>query len=351
MDDVVKMNHIQFVGTHNSYKPGMHPAILAEMAKRDSSRAMAFDYGHPPMEEQLNSGIRKLEIDVYYDPEPGRYTTPMGLEVIDKAGGLVEYNFDPERKLGQTGFKVFHVQDFDIESHCFLLQECIKILTDWSETHPGHLPIIITMNAKDEFFEDATRTKPLIFDKTAFAALDAAIVKGFGRDRLIIPDDVRQTGLSLKESVLKNGWPSLADSRGKFLLVLDEKGEKRERYLDGTPSLEGKILFTNSEEHMESAAFFVINEPLEEADRIRTLVEDGFIIRTRADAGTWEARSGDTIRRDKAFEIGAQIVTTDYQNAVPRMGSDYSVSLPGGGIARCNPVSAPKECESSLLAN
>ena len=66
-------------------------------------------------------------------------------------------------------------------------------------------------------------------------------------------------------------------------------------------------------------------------------------VRTRADADTVEARASDTTRRDAAFASGAQIVSTDFERVDPRWPT-YVVALPGGGEARCNPISAPKGC-------
>ena len=69
----------------------------------------------------------------------------------------------------------------------------------------------------------------------------------------------------------------------------------------------------------------------------------GYLVRTRADADTVEARTGDTTRRDAALASGAQWVSTDYPapGTADRFGTDYVVSLPGDAIVRCNPVSAP----------
>ena len=70
---------------------------------------------------------------------------------------------------------------------------------------------------------------------------------------------------------------------------------------------------------------------------IQDSVKQGFLVRTRADADTVEARSGDTKRRETALASGAQYVSTDYY--VPRTEfSDYKVGLPDGAVTRCNPV-------------
>ena len=55
---------------------------------------------------------------------------------------------------------------------------------------------------------------------------------------------------------------------------------------------------------------------------------------------TKEARANDPTRRDRALAGGAQYVSTDYPE--PRAEwSGYCVKLPGGAVARANPVSGP----------
>ena len=79
---------------------------------------------------------------------------------------------------------------------------------------------------------------------------------------------------------------------------------------------------------------------------IPDLAGRGYIVRTMADSGTVEARSGDRTRMNAAFAAGAHIVSTDYYRPDPRGNmpgsgwSNYVVALPGGGPARSNPVSA-----------
>ena len=84
--------------------------------------------------------------------------------------------------------------------------------------------------------------------------------------------------------------------------------------------------------------------------RIRQMVEAGFLVRTRADIPTEEARSGDTTRRDSAFASGAHYVSTDYPEVSP-FGSGYIARLPGAErlAARCNPVTAPVGCRDEWL--
>ena len=105
----------------------------------------------------------------------------------------------------------------------------------------------------------------------------------------------------------------------------------------GIKALEGRLMFTTVAPTDPSAAWFNINDPIKEFDRIQKLVRDGFLVRTRADADTVQARANDTNQRDKALASGAQFVSTDYPEPDRRL-TDYCVQLPGGIVARSNPV-------------
>ena len=136
-----------------------------------------------------------------------------------------------------------------------------------------------------------------------------------------------------------------------MLFALDNGGDKKATYTAGHPSLRGRVLFTSAEPGEDEAAFVKLNDPIADGARIRELVSQGFIIRTRADADTLEARSGDTTMRDAAIASGAQFVSTDYPVPNPDFGTGYFVAIPGGAPARCNPVSAPADCTSLDIEN
>src|SRR3954466_2433196 len=67
--DALKMNQIQVVGSHNSYKQAIAPAEMANLKARNPKAAETLDYSHGPLTEQLNDGARQLELDFVYDPE------------------------------------------------------------------------------------------------------------------------------------------------------------------------------------------------------------------------------------------------------------------------------------------
>ena len=164
----------------------------------------------------------------------------------------------------------------------------------------------------------------------------------FDDSRLILPDDVRGDDVTLELAVLTRGWPPISEVRGRVMFALDNGGEKRELYVEGHTSLEGRVLFTDSPPGTPEAAFMKRNNPLSNPGEIEMLVQQGYMVRTRADADTEQARSGDTTRREAALNSGAHFISTDYPVPDPDF-SDYQVQLPGGGESRCNPVN-PGAC-------
>ena len=118
---------------------------------------------------------------------------------------------------------------------------------------------------------------------------------------------------------------------------LDNGGRIRDMYVAKNPSLQGRLLFASVGENDPGAAFFKLNDPIRAHAQIKRLVKSGFMVRTRADSDTREARKNDTSRRDKALASGAQFVSTDYPEPNKKF-SDYSVSFKKGVNYRANPI-------------
>ena len=343
-DGCVALNEIQVLGTHNSYHVQPRPALLAALLQI----APAFDaweYTHPPLGEQFsNEGIRQIELDVWADPHGGLFA---------RRGGLTFINEDPNSglpELQQPGFKVLHIQDLDFETTCLTFVDCLRNIKAWSDAHRGHLPIMVLVEGKDDVLPPSLGFAiPVPLGAPELDALDAEILSVFPRHRLITPDDVRRGRASLEEAVLTLGWPRLGLARGKVLFTFDNGGAIRDAYLAGHPSLAGRILFTDSTPGEDSAAFVKANDPFTTSPSIAELVAAGYLVRTRADSDTVEARSGDTAPRDAAIASGAQYVSTDYPVENPAFGTGYVVRIPNGMPARCNPVNAPASCREAGL--
>ena len=344
VDDCVRLNEIQVLGTHNSYHLAQVPAMLTALGPR----AKELNYTHKPLAEQLSTlGVRQFELDVFADPAGGAFARPAALRTVK---GAVE----PGPGLGQPGFKVLHVPDIDYRTTCSTLVSCLTEIRDWSRAHPRHVPIMIMIELKDTPLADPDGVGyviPAPIDAAQLQVLDREIRSVFEERHLITPDRVRGRHSTLSAAIQADGWPLLRDARGKVLFAMDNTDAHRAEYLRGTPSLEGRVMFVSADPGGPAAAFLKMNEATgENEERIRRNVANRFLVRTRADEPAEEAYSGSTVRRDSAFRSGAQFVSTDYPEVSP-FGSGYSARLPGAGQlpARCNPVSAPDGCRSEWL--
>ncbi len=299
LDDVLRLNHLQVKGTHNSYHiaPDWDPVVPA------------WDYTHQPLDAQLGAqNVRQFELDLYWDKEDQDYD-------------------------------VMHVPLLDDVTTCDKLRDCLGVIDKWSLANADHVPIIIWLEPKNGFAYSGVEAP---FDK-----LQAAILGAVDRSRLVTPDDVRGEHADLTAAIKADGWPTLAASRGKLMLVLLDSGVDRDEYVKGNPALTGRLLFAEGGPDTPWGVVAKIDGPVSSKDAIGQAVKAGRLIRTRADAGKHDIEGDDPPRRKAAFASGAQIVSTDYP--APVAGTGYFVQLPGGGPARCNPLTAPGECTDQAL--
>ncbi len=342
--DPVRMNQIQVIGTHNSYHAGLAPSQAKLLEQKNPKLYQALEYRHRPLDAQLNSGVRQIELDIYADSEGGRYAHPMGIDAVAAAGLPKDPEFDPQGLMKKPGFKVLHVQDLDFRSTCQQLVACLKIVRAWSQAHKDHVPIFILLETKQSELPPQYHARvPEKFTPSTFDALDAEIRSVFKPEEMITPDQVRGNHATLEEAVLHDEWPTLAAARGKVVFLMDQR-PVGPVYLEGHPSLRGRIIFTNAEPGQPDCAFTEENDGTQE--EIAVLVRKGYLVRTRTDADTKQARTNDTSRRELALASGAQLLSTDYPASEPSPWTAYSVALPGGAVARCNPVNGPSSCSN-----
>ncbi|MEO9805989.1 MAG: phosphatidylinositol-specific phospholipase C1-like protein [Reichenbachiella sp.] len=328
---VTKLSDLQVIGSHNSYKQAVEQPLLDFVAGIDPQGAVSLEYEHIPLKDQLDLGLRNLELDVFYDPEGGRYSNPRGLEIILESGNT-PLPYDEDNELAPPGLKLFHVQDVDFRSHHLLFTNGLMEIKSWSDQNPDHVPIFVLINAQDEEIEGTL--SPLPFTAEALASIDTEIRSVFTSEQLITPDLIRGNFESLEEAVLTDGWPLLEEVKGKILFVLDENNAKTALYLEKFPGLVNSSLFVNRPEGASEAAFMVVNDPIRDFDKIQRLVNKGYIVRTLADSETREARANDLTRFESAQASGAQIISTDYYIPSKLFESDYKVVFDDGSYER-----------------
>ncbi len=337
-----RLNQIQVIGTHNSYHLAPAPAVRALIAATGRQRAEALDYSHRPLPDQFSRlGIRQIELDLYADPEGKLFGEPAARKILSGLGKDPGPDSDPEGRLRKPGMKVLHVPDVDYRTTVPTLVEALKQVRAWSQANRRHVPILILLELKSERIPSLP-ARPIPFTSRELDAVDAEILSVFPREGILTPDRVRGRFATLREAIKAEGWPTLASVRGLVLFALDNEGSVRDLYLEGHPALRGRIMFTTVAPAHAAAAWFKINDPVKDFDRIQELVRQGFLVRTRADADTVAARSGNVTQRDKALASGAQFVSTDYPEPDPKL-SSYRVGFPGEVVARPNPVSGDPE--------
>src|SRR5579859_2358476 len=195
--DDLPINRVQVIGSHNSYKQAIDTALFSMFKEKNPQAAMGLEYSHVPLAEQLDLGLRNLEIDVYADEKGGKYAHPKGLEWEAAAHPPA---YDPDGVMNKPGFKVFHVQDLDFRSSCLTFAGCLRQLKAWSDAHPDHYPIYITMNAKDAEIKAPGFTIPEKFTTGVFDHLDREILDNLGPAYLVTPDDIRGSYPSLEQA-------------------------------------------------------------------------------------------------------------------------------------------------------
>ena len=321
--DTIRLNHYKILASHNSYKKHPNPKVIKFLSKFKkqlgaSNDPEQMDYGHLPLPEQFdNYNIRGIEIDVNYDPKGGLYRKRKVNKLIT---GLRQKVKDPLMK--QPGFKVLHIADVDYETNYLTFKQVLNELKSWSKVHPNHTPIFVNIESKgfnpgDEsgFLRLLGFKRALQFNEDAFRALDKEIFDVLSADNIFQPNDLKANFPNIKERLNQQGWPLLNDCLGKIIFILE--GNNQNLY---EQSGLNRPMFVYNPPNGDNTAFVVKNDPIGNEKEIELLTQK-YIVRTRSDAGTLEARANDYKRFNAAIKSGAQIISTDYYKPDPRLGS------------------------------
>ncbi len=299
-DHVLTRSAVQALATHNS-------THIAPDSLVDASHG----YTHPPLSEQLARGVRGLELDLHY-------------------------------REGE-GLQVFHLPVLDELSTCLQFSDCLAQIAAFSEDNPCHAPLMIWLELKDEELDALDETLLPLTDR--YDEIEEAIIAGLGADRVITPDEVRGAHDTLSEAITTDGWPTLRATRGRVLFSLLERGDHRDRYLDGAPALEERLLFVLSDSTTEPyAATFKEDHAVGHVEEIAELVAAGFLNTSNADSVS-DSDEDNAARLADTLASGSHFLATDFLD--PIEGRDYLAGIPDGEPARCNPVTAATGCASS----
>jgi hypothetical protein len=344
LDGSLRLDQVQYIGTHNSYHIAPGPEIAALVLRENFSLqdpwtaprlVEATDFSHLPLADQLRAGHRQFELDVHDDPVGGRYAAPGFLRLLGARAPAIPGLDD----LRRPGFKVFHEPEWDFRSTNYLLSSWLRELEAWSQTNQGHLPLIVQIEAKQVVRMPDIGGQPAVpsldFTGDTWRRLEEEIKSVIPARKIFTPDNLRGEYTDLRDAVLARGWPTLMKLRGRFIFLLLNKEKETRSYLQLDPRLRGRLFFVSVGSEDPAAAWFRVPDPARPG--LRDLISRGFLATVVADQHTQAARRNDPAQRETAFASGAQFILTDFPKPDSRF-SEYCVRFSGGAYVRPNPA-------------
>lgn len=285
LGETLRFNSLQLRGSDNSY----------HLTPEFGQGIEEVDYDHLPFAEQLGEqGIRHIDLDT------------------------VITNNDPlELRVGRASS--------DSGTQCVALGTCLVRLAAWADEHPDHIPVVVSIGPGHGATLDIM-----------LRTIEVYIRSEIGRERVFTPDDLRGDHATLSDALAADGWPTLAELRGRFIFVLTVRGETRALYRDGggtlTPETE-RLMFTlgDSLDDDEGIFFEYAEITDEQVDEVREVVAARRVVRTFVD---------DADNFDRAMVVGAHFLSTRFPDQTL-----HREALEGWPIA-CNPATAPEACEA-----
>ncbi len=272
-DDTIKLNEIKYLASHNSYKkngPELGRLIIGLASSKEEARAL--DYGYKSLTEQLQLGIRSMELDL---------------------------------RLRKDVFHLTHVPLVDNSSVAPVFSMALREIALFSQHNPNHIPIIILLEIKNDWMVLDPKLRDIGAEE--LRDLNDLIIAELD-NHLVMPEQMKADNKTLNETIVSQGWPSVQSLLGKVIIVL-HPGEFSTAYYELNLSDEKQAMFIGvyHNDIEKSYASFVVHNSLD-VELISSMVELGLIVRTRIDDNlvfSW-------VDFDKAMSSGAQILTSDF---------------------------------------
>ena len=293
----IKFNEISFLATHNSYQ-----SESTEEIKKLYSNLSSLTFGILPenkgdfksetLTDQLNSGIRSLEIDI---------------EVFDRDGDV--------------SFTCMHSPNLEMTTTCYDFELALKEIALWSENNPDHLPITVILEPKG-FFIPMEDMKKFSIDYAD--EMDNALRSTLG-EKLFTPADMLRDYKSFGEMREADDWCKVSDMQGKVLILLHDCGAT-EKYISLDPSIKSQAMFPmlrQNDIERDCASFIIANDPAKLLKQKDEITESKVILRTRCDS----FGNAPQERFEQAMATPAHIISTDYPPRTDNTAESYVVSF------------------------
>ena len=308
--DSIPVNQLRVLASHNSYKLAPTPRTMKFLTRfkrwfGSENNPIQLEYSHLPIKQQCTDyHIRGLELDVYNDPKGGHYYRHRLNFLIPKQR-VKEREYLPMKL---PGFKVLHIPDVDYRTHYLTLVSALEEIDEWSLANPKHAPIFVNLELKTTALGDESKilrhlgfARAIPFSANDLSMLDSLL--GQHLTTLYAASELKEGFSSLRERITLKSWPTLGEVRGRVFVIIEADASM------AYPVNRNAFVYGNT--HDPNCLFLLFNDPIKPQEEITELIQT-YIVRTRADAGTWEARNNQYERLKAALLSGAQIISTDY---------------------------------------
>eukprot|EP00466_Bigelowiella_natans_P012457 jgi/Bigna1/85765/estExt_fgenesh1_pg.C_60049 len=265
----IALNRVQVVGTHNSvHVAGMFSIFIPY-----------WQYTHPSLIDQLNTGIRHLEIDLWYNKSFGMWE--VWHECVDRltvSAPLLLICNDAIVGGGGAGGGSKMVTPL-------LLRDVLSQLFSWSKSNQGHFPLSINLDIKGAYISGTSYLTPWLLgrgfshskaDRQIFQALEREILAEFPIPNLHTPASMLLGSgtKTLREAIQKSGWPAVNALRGKTQFQLNLNGCRASL----NTVIPSSVFFKrghNFQDPEPDVGWFETNDPVV----TKILIEKGYFVR------------------------------------------------------------------------
>ncbi len=296
-EDGAKLTDVSFLASHNSYKQGISkPSAFFYYLCTLSNK---FSYKWPTLTEQLNLGIRSIELDA-------------------------------EKVIGKDGkpyIECSHKYYFDNLSSSMDIVKGLEEIALWSKYNPDHLPITLMIEIKKKDISAA----PCVTEVSDIMELCEKAKQIFGDD-LYTPKQMLGKHRDFTEMREANDYPTLESLRGKVLIYMHAMHNGIfQPYYKQDPTFATLPFFptyhvSDLKEYGKAALFVLCDNP--NSPNMSELLRQNYLVRTRADKYGY-FRSN---KRDYTLQNKFHIIATDSPLGC-NMDKDYVVSYNGKMIS------------------
>eukprot|EP01064_Diplonema_japonicum_P033189 TRINITY_DN6480_c3_g1_i1.p1 TRINITY_DN6480_c3_g1~~TRINITY_DN6480_c3_g1_i1.p1 ORF type:complete len:374 (+),score=81.23 TRINITY_DN6480_c3_g1_i1:62-1123(+) len=194
------LDKFQVIGAHNS----SHVANVFGLFF-----IKVWRYTLPPLKSQLDQGIRHFEIDAWYDRTNDEWF-------------MLHENL---------------IDQLTVDDAPASLHGSLERIYEWSKAHPDHFPLILNLDIKGSYTYGFAWAAPIFgrglqtdssYTPAAYQKVKDIVKSIWKPNKLFTPMDLKAnatSGVSLRDYVRENGWPSVTDLKGKTLVFLNLYGE------------------------------------------------------------------------------------------------------------------------------